>query len=1372
VPIATASSAYVLEDRASPTIKAIREEAERATVALRGTAAAGDRIGRPEQMQRLTRFETKLRSVASTAETMSGRVQRTVGHMEGAIRRDTLKAEARLTSLEERLDTLGQKRTTASVELDGYALARAQIASLDRALDALARRHASPRIAASIASTAGGAAGGGARSGAFVGSGGVGFGTTRRGLIAGGLLAALPVASALTGTALPLAGSVVGGGLGAGALGVAGGGALAAGVGGVVSVVKPMADSIKELRKQQEAYADVVREHGKASKEAREAQDKLNAAVRDAPPGARNFAREVDSLTSTWKRVTTPGQQDILGLGAGAARRVRSASPFLGAQANIASGAVREQGLNLAGWATSPSGLIIVRDLTRAFADNLDEAEQTLENVLGTAGNIARASTPFFHEGMAFLEEWTGGWERSTRDIGQTREQIGGYVDDLEAIGHLGGAGFDLIRDLIMPGRQQGTSLVEDLTMQLREWDDWAQRNPAKIRRFYRDSIDGTKELAGLLATIGADLHDLANLLLPVLSRFAQLGQIAGGSGLLLPTLLRVGIGRAMGGRDGGAASTGVAGAIIAGGTAAGTAGRRTAGGAIAASAAAAPIVYGQGYRSGDAQHPALQRSATTAGASGRFAGARARVAGGARSAVRFGGPVAGISAALGASGTQGDITERLQGALAGLSFGLFDQPTTRAQARESGEARATDVVERLGDVRSPADYARQIVSLERRRRRAAAGSRVSTGGGLFGGSGALGLFEAGRGGDGGPTEKEALANAAAAKKYAAAIRELRAEQRSYAREQSRRSGVASELHGDQLAQSYQTGYGTLRTHEGPERALQDTLGSAVARMRKMRPEGAKVLGESMLAWARTIAKGNPKLQAVVQDMTDDVEQRFSRLGRRVEVVNDRILTGSRQEWRQIGQALSDPAEQARQKVMKAFTAIQREAVGSLRAMGYSSAEARGLIAAREQGGDAEENLLGGISASHGDTAASRARAPHGDGIGDGPGRAGTRKPIGGVSTGGLMGAKSGLGVYAEDAASYGLRVSSGLRRGAITSSGNVSYHASGNAIDLAGSPADMMRYARHASSTYGSRLEELIYTPLGKGQVKDGKSYVYSGQVARDHLDHVHVADTGVGGLAGGGIGGGTYAVGAGGQRVRLHRPRSGVGGVSGALADRAASIYAGALEQRINAGGAAPGGAAGGGGSNRALARRMMLAYGGGKWGAGQWGALNALWTRESNFDENARNKSSGAAGIVQDITGNMHGGARGQIDWGLGYIDKRYGSPAAAFAHSQRVGWYGSGGSGTARRPTLIGIGDHPRGEDFKVTPTRLGPPSSRAGGRGSGGHGLGSVTIQSMTVHWAREGDLTKAVKEEVLAAFAQLADELDEGVDADEDALMR
>jgi len=76
-----------------------------------------------------------------------------------------------------------------------------------------------------------------------------------------------------------------------------------------------------------------------------------------------------------------------------------------------------------------------------------------------------------------------------------------------------------------------------------------------------------------------------------------------------------------------------------------------------------------------------------------------------------------------------------------------------------------------------------------------------------------------------------------------------------------------------------------------------------------------------------------------------------------------------------------------------------------------------------------------------------------------------------------------------------------------------------------------------------------------------------------------------------------------------------------------------------------------------------------------------LDKLWTKESGWNHKARNDSSGAYGIPQALPGSKMGSAGDdwetnpatQIEWGLGYIKGRYGTPCKAWAHSQSTGWY---------------------------------------------------------------------------------------------------
>ena len=99
---------------------------------------------------------------------------------------------------------------------------------------------------------------------------------------------------------------------------------------------------------------------------------------------------------------------------------------------------------------------------------------------------------------------------------------------------------------------------------------------------------------------------------------------------------------------------------------------------------------------------------------------------------------------------------------------------------------------------------------------------------------------------------------------------------------------------------------------------------------------------------------------------------------------------------------------------------------------------------------------------------------------------------------------------------------------------------------------------------------------------------------------------------------------------------------------------------------------------GNPQQIARSMLSSYG---WNDSQFSCLVSLWNKESEWNPSAVNKSSGAYGIPQSLPGSKMASAGAdwrtnpatQIRWGLGYIQGRYGTPCAAWGHSQATGWY---------------------------------------------------------------------------------------------------
>lgn len=96
------------------------------------------------------------------------------------------------------------------------------------------------------------------------------------------------------------------------------------------------------------------------------------------------------------------------------------------------------------------------------------------------------------------------------------------------------------------------------------------------------------------------------------------------------------------------------------------------------------------------------------------------------------------------------------------------------------------------------------------------------------------------------------------------------------------------------------------------------------------------------------------------------------------------------------------------------------------------------------------------------------------------------------------------------------------------------------------------------------------------------------------------------------------------------------------------------------------------------QSYAHNLVLSYG---WSEYDFECLVKLWNRESSWNPNAVNRRSGACGIPQSLPCNKMASFgkdyrinyKTQIKWGLNYIKKRYGTPANAWNHSQRKGWY---------------------------------------------------------------------------------------------------
>lgn len=810
-------------------------------------------------------------------------------------------------------------------------------------------------------------------------------------------------------------------------------------------------------------------------------------------------------------------------------------------------------------------------------------------------------------------------------------------------------------------------------------------------------------------------------------------------------------------------------------------------------------------------------------GAGARFpwmaGGAGAAAMTGLRATGRFLAPVAGMFALSDFLGTEGDLGERTQGALSGATFGIVPRPLTGEERIAQSVAHQQAVAQHIlrdvpGGSKGSIKGLRQSISRLRRQRNRLYGDEGEPGNASRYGVPAIPVLSSVFGG--GDTHDD-TGDTAAIRGFTSDITRLEGGLSGRTRQAAARSVM-----------DFGSAFKIRTSKEGAGDAGEAMLTPILTRMRKLGPEGAKIIGGASLQWYREAARQNPKLRDEYHQTAQAIERAFAAMGEHVRIVNGKIHTGSEREWGAIHRALTGNATEAAREVGSAFTEMQREAVGSLVAMGYSRPVANQIVQGIEKGSPGAER------ASRADPMSGQVNGhldPHYTGGSDGrmkKGARGMRIPgtgthdtvpltLGMAAPGELvvsrhdeadvdrdlmsigrppLGARVGRGRKHSDpmygrggrtstaggitsvggyASSMGLSVSGGPGYGGIPSSGHApnSLHYSGLAYDVSGAPAMMMNFRRAAEQRYlGHGLNELFYDPY--------PYYIDAGNKVTgsigEHSDHVHIGFF-PGGPNGAGAVRGLMG-GAGGGFKRVKSRRSGIGGAPGAMANAAMGAYGAGLNRRLASKAGITGTAAmprfQGGGGHLGVQQLEMLAR---QAHMSNPHLMAAIGMAESGGDPTVTN-SIGARGLWQIIpsTASAYGLNYGRL------TNPAYNAFGAAKVLSgQGLGAWEAYTNGAYQQYMATGgrVGKTPGfagwfGSGGSVTahgPTLLGigdggtETATVVKGAGAGGRRPVQVTIGA--IHNNRPGDIKKQLKEEIDAAFRELRDDFDIDVDDEE-----
>lgn len=975
----------------------------------------------------LERLGSRMDSLSTRSAAMSRTVSTTWGSMRVSIEQEADRIGLKVDELQGKLDRFGSSRSSAKVELSGIDVANAQLTELEARLDRLNRQRASPRVSigSSLAND-------------FAGRGGGGGGVTSTAMMAGGggngrsmfsslggaagvlpwwaLLA--PVAPGLLGGATALLGSAGSATLGVGTAGLGGLGAL--GVGGALTGVaaKQSITAIGAITAAQTAYTHAVVEFGRASSQAATAKKALNAAMVQNP-GAVGAARQYEQFRARYSTAFAPARAQIDRGISGSLYNLTRGSGSIGGSATIASSATANAAISYSHFLMEPQQLATVRQLAQSFASDMPLIEKAVANLTQTFGHLAVDATPFFHEGLIWIDHWTAGLDKASTNTVRVQQKMQGYVNSAKDWGHLLDAAYHTLRDIFSAGTPSGNSMVVQLTSTLDKWDRWINANPGKVQGFFQQAETTTGRVASLITNVIHDLMQVFNYLSPIFSRGLQLLQLVSGTGAGgLGILGAIGLGGYQGLRNvtGGPSAGSLAGAFVTGSATGFRGGGARLGGGVAVGGAAADtaltrssylLASSAGYRPtygapipagamgselpllaaiGGARFAGTTLASAPLGTPSEFAarygsleGARyampmsaagelpfaartgilSRGAGAlgafAEGAAKFALPVLGITSVMQALQTQGGVGSKIQG---GLDSALH--------LASFGLLPKDSIQQLLGTTNIGASLSNPRTSASI----TALGNRA----------GAVRT----------PQQLHALNRAV---QDVSIQYELPPDQRQKLESYLRTiSATAAQNAGGYASNMWETAFQTGLTTQGPKKAVDTMLTGIKSQLKELGPQGAKAFASSTAVWVSQLEQEDPKLAKPMQKLMDgvvsdlnDTQKRagnaMQQLAQTIFYYNGQIYTGSDQTWSAIRDSLVNKAQVAQEKLSGIWGTIQTEAIDALKSMGYSTTQARTLVTQTAQGGRQAANAsfaIGVTTATGTPTSALSTTAPAG----------------------------------------------------------------------------------------------------------------------------------------------------------------------------------------------------------------------------------------------------------------------------------------------------------------------------------------------------------------------------------------------------------
>lgn len=336
---------------------------------------------------------------------------------------------------------------------------------------------------------------------------------------------------------------------------------------------------------------------------------------------------------------------------------------------------------------------------------------------------------------------------------------------------------------------------------------------------------------------------------------------------------------------------------------------------------------------------PGIGLAADTAGIFGKGAGMLAGVTSKLPLLAKALGPIgialSAIPAAFAFFGQKGGLAMQAQAAVSSLTMGLVHGPVTDAQKRTQGDQLFGNLAKTLQGGGQATNIGGLNANIARLKQDIASNT-----------TGHQGMLDS----HGNPTNNPMHAvrmghvapGVAGTQKVADDTKLLVASQQALIAALDRSSGAKAQKWGAAIPgvyDVYKQGTGNA------QQATAMTVANFESRIAKMRrATGKQLLGQQLLDWAKHQRDLHLMSKASYQQIQSTVVTQLKGMGQAISVQNGQIVNATTLDWQKVGQAMTDPINQAALQQGMKLTQIDQQAVGALTSLGYSKSAALGIL--------------------------------------------------------------------------------------------------------------------------------------------------------------------------------------------------------------------------------------------------------------------------------------------------------------------------------------------------------------------------------------------------------------------------------------------